>query len=316
MKWNLLFRILLFTWLIGGCRTLPTSEPFVPATLEVTRPIQPSLTATSRPTTTVAPTEIPQTPTVNPSIAATVIALSPPRILSSSLSPDGKWRAKVLIHDFVLMDPQLNTHSNAVEILNLIRVSDQKEFIIETSLRNWPDYLGGIRGLVWSPNGQYFYYTDTRERVPEGLCAYWARPVKRVLAESQEVELVGGGHLSPDKTKLAFWQNNNIVIWSLDDGEIARIPAVIPDAFKSQIAWSFDSQSLVYLQTQAGCPPFGKSYMTHLDLSEMTQTLLIESEDPSFYWLTWDAPSRISLADEGGNVWKFNLVSKELRLVP
>jgi len=316
MKWNSFLPILLFASLIGGCRTLPASEPFVSATLEATRPIQPSLTATSRSTITVTPTEISNSPIVTPDLAATVIAISSPRIISSSLSPNGKWRARVLVHDCVVVDPQVNSHPNTVEMLKLVRVSDQKEFIVENNLRDCWDYLGGIGGLVWSPNGQYFYYTNPRESVPEGLCAYWARPVKRVHADSQKVELVGGGHLSPDNTKLAFWQDNNIVIWSLDKGEIARIPAFMPEAFKNQIAWSFDSQSLVYLQTQAGCPPFGKSYVTRLDLSGMTQNLLIESEDPSFHRLTWDAPSRISLFDENGNIWRFNLVSKELRLVP
>ncbi len=152
--------------------------------------------------------------------------------------------------------------------------------------------------------------------MPDGLCGYWARPLKRVNVDNQTVELVGGGHVSPDETKLAFWQDNEIVIWSLDEGEIARIPATVRDAYKNQIAWSPDSQSLVYLQTELDCYPFGKSYVTRLDLSGMTQTLVLESETTSFSWLTWDAPNRISLIDDQGNRWRYNLVSKELRPVP
>ncbi len=213
--------------------------------------------------------------------------------------------------------PRESADANAVEILKLIHTGDQTEMIIETQLLSCGGVgVYGISGLVWSPNNHYFYYTDARESVPDGSCGYWARPIKRVNVDTQEVELVGAGHLSPDKTKLAFWQDNEIVIWSLDEGEIARVPATIPEAFKNQIAWSPVSQSLIYLQTELDCYPFGKSYVIRLDLSGMTQTLLLESETPSISWLTWDAPYRISLVDDQGNWWRYNLVSKELRTVP
>src|ERR1044072_4486222 len=73
MKWNSFLLILLFPWLIIGCRTQPTSEPFAPPTSETAQPIPPPPTATSRPTTTVVPTEILQKPAVAHDIAATVI---------------------------------------------------------------------------------------------------------------------------------------------------------------------------------------------------------------------------------------------------
>ena len=289
---------------------MATPEQLNPATLEATEP-------TLRSPATATPVNISPTSTLTPDVAATVIVITTPRIDSSFPSADGKWIIEVVIHDCVKVDPRETADANAVEMLKLIQTSDQTEMIIETQLLSCGGVgAGGLGGLIWSPNNQYFYYTDARESVPDGLCGYWARPIKRVSVDTQEVELIGGGHVSPDKTKLAFWQDNEIVIWSLDEGEIARIPATIPEAFKNQIAWSPDSKSLIYLQTELDCYLFGRSYVTRLDLSGMTQALLLESETPSFSWLAWDAPYRISLVDDQGNRWRYNLVSKELRPVP
>jgi len=314
MKWKPLLLILVLTCLIVGCQILATPEGSIQPTLQATN-LTPLRTATSRPTATLTPTEVPATPIPTVDIAATVIGTIPPRIHSSFLSADNQWRAEVVIHDCVKL--QGNIDANAVEMLKLIQVNDQAERIIETQLLSCGGVGAfGIGGLLWSPNNQYFYYTDARESVPDGLCGYWARLIKRVNVDTQEVESVGGGHLSPDKTKLAFWQDNEIVIWSLDEGETVRVPATIPEAFENQIAWSPDSQSLVYLQTELDCYPFGESYVTRLDLSGMIQNLLLESEAPSFSWLTWDAPNRITLVDEQWNRWRYNLVSKELNPAP
>ena len=58
--------------------------------------------------------------------------------------------------------------------------------------------------------------------------------------------------ICPNETSCIL-QNNKSYIWRLDEGEIAHIPATMPNAFKNQIAWSPDSQSLIYLQTELDC---------------------------------------------------------------
>ena len=319
MRWYSLLLILGCTWLIGGCRTLAIPGPSIPVTAQATKLAQLSVTATLMPSQTVnvTPTGIRETPTAPPDIASTVIAISSPKIQASFLSPDGKWRGEVVLYDCVQADTREDADANAVEILKLTRVNDQREMIVERDLYNCGG-LGayGLAGLFWSSNNQYFYFTDAAKSAPDGLCGYWARPIKRVHVDNGEVKLLDGGPLSPDKTKLAFWRENEIVIWSLDEGEIAHLPGFVPEAFNNEIAWSPDGQSLVYLQTELDCFPFGKSYVTRLDLSGMKQSLLLESETPSFNWLTWDAPYRISLVDDNGTKWRYNLVSKELRPVP
>ena len=314
MDWISVLPILVLIWLMVGCQTLATPEQYAPPTVQATN-LTPSMTLTSRPLATLTPTEVPVMPLPTTDIAATVIATSPPRIHSSFPSPDGEWRVDIVVHDCVKL--QGNIDANAVEMLKLLRLSDETEVIIESALLNCGGVGAyGVGGLFWSPSSQYFYYTDARESFPDGGCGYWARPIKRLNVNSKKIESVGGGHFAPDKTKLAFWENNEIVIWSLDDGEIARVPAIPPEVFNNEISWSPDSQSLVYLQTEFDCGPLGTSSVTRLDLSGMMQTLLFESETPSFSWLTWDAPYRISLVDDQGNRWRYNLVYKELRPVP
>ena len=314
-----LLLILGYTWLIGGCQTPATPSPSIPVTIQAMKPAQTSMTATLIPsqTATAAPTEIRESPTATPDLASTVIAISSPKIEASFLSPDGKWRGEVVLYDCVQADTREDADTNAVEILKLIRVDDKSEMIVERDLYNCGG-LGayGFGGFFWSPNNQSFYYTNAARGAPDGLCGYWAHPVKHVNVNNGKVEFLDGGPLSPDKTKLAFWRDNEIVIWSLDEGEIAHIPGLVPETFNNEIAWSPDGQSLVYLQTELDCFPFGKSYVTHLDLSGMKQSLLLESETPSFNWLTWDAPYRISLVDDKGTMWRYNLVSQELRPVP
>lgn len=310
MKWHWFVLILIFTGLIDGCQSLATPSPSVPVTVQAT-------TLVPGQTTPVTATEIRATSAATPDIASTVIAMSSPIIQGSFLSPDGKWRGEVVRYDCVQADTREDADTNAVEILKLIRIDDKSEMIVERDLYNCGGVGAyGLAGQFWSSNNQYFYFTDAAKSAPDGLCGYWSRPIKRVNVNTGEVESLDGGPVSPDKTKLAFWRENEIVIWSLDDGEIAHIPGLVPEAFNNEIAWSPDGQSLVYLQTELDCFPFGKSYVTRLDLSKMTQSLLFESETPSFNWLTWDAPDRISLVDSEGSEWRYNLVSQELKPVP
>ena len=256
-------------------------------------------------------------PTAAPDIASTVIAISSPKIEASFLSPDGKWRGEVVLYDCVQADTREDAGTNSVHILKLIRLSDQREMIIQSDLHNCGGLgASGFGGFFWSPNNQNFYYTDAARGAPDGLCGYWARPIKRVNLNDGTVDFLDGGPLSPDKTKLAFWRDNEIVIWSLNEGEIAHIAGLVSETFNNEIAWSPDGKSLVYLQTELDCFPFGKSYVTRVDLSAMKQSLVLESETPSFNWLTWDAPYRISLVDDKRTMWRYNLVSKELRPVP
>ena len=89
--------------------------------------------------------------------------------------------------------------------------------------------------------------------------------------------------VSPDGTKLAIGppQERAVAVWALDGGELGRVPAAV-DAFPGQMAWSPNSQALVYLQVASYCPPAGPTYVVRLDANTLEQTILLKSDSPPF----------------------------------
>jgi len=248
---------------------------------------------------------------VTPDIAATVVAANKPKTLASYPSPDGKWQA--VFTTYGTCTQRSEADMNAYEHLKLIQVDNQSEKVVDSQLQ----YCGGLGayglgGLFWSPNSRYFYYTNAREGMPEG-CGSWERPLVRLDTANWKIERLGGGPLSPDKTKIATWQGQELVVWDVNQGEIARTMVAVPDAITGEIAWSPNGQSIVYLQTALDCYPWGKSYLVRLDLPKLKSSLLLKSEKPSFWGVTWDAPNRLRLLDENDEKWQYNLVTQELK---
>jgi len=222
-------------------------------------------------TTTTLPTH------ATPDIAATVMAIEPPRLYRSYPSPDGEWRAEVVVYDCVRVG---EADEYAYEQLRLVQVSGGEEEIIASQLR----YCGGL-GAVGL----------------DGL--------------HQDVEYLGGGAVSPDKSKLVAWVGQELVAWDVNGGETARVPTTAPHAGAGPTAWSPDSEALVYVQSASYCPVSGKSYVVRVDWSELSQTLLLESETPTFGGVSWDVPGELSLFDVQGKEWRYSFVTQELRPV-
>jgi len=205
---------------------------------------------------------------------------------------------------------------NACEQLKLIQTDNGVERIADTQLQ----YCGGLgafglAGLFWSPNSRYFYYTNAREGVPDG-CGYWERPIIRFDVSNLNLERLGVGYRSPDGTMLATWQGQELAVWDVNEGEIARISVMASDAETGPIAWAPDSQALVYVQFASYCPLSGKSYVVRLDLPALRQTLLVESETPTFGNVIWDVSSELTLFDENGKEWRYMFTTQELREAP
>ncbi len=255
-----------------------------------------------------------QLPTATPDMAATVTALQTPRVLASYPSPDGRWRADVIIYDCVKVG---DTGMNAYEQLKLIRVSDSADETIDSQLR-YCEGLGafGFQGLFWSPNSRYFYYTDAREGSPDGLCSYWEPTVFTFNVTTRNKEAIGMGPRSPDGQKMAAWYGDGeILVWDINAGEVGRVQ-VDSGRVAGPIVWSPNNRALIYLQTATYCPPRGKSYVGRIDLPDLQHTPLIESEAPSFDDAKWDAPNRLRLFDEQGKEWRYDLATKQLRPAP
>lgn len=301
--------------LVAGCSLVPTlteTPTSLPSTTQA-----PTATATlAAPTATLAPANPTATPTVvfketpatTPAAAAKVVSLEQPTILTSELSPDGEWRADLLAYDCVDIG---SVDKVAYDQLNLVHLADMETVIADFQLQSC-DGIGahGLGGLFWSPNSHYYYYTSARLGRPDG-CGYWQPPTYRFDVTSQMKEYIGSGPLSPDKNKLATWQHRNLVVWDVNGGELLRIPG-LADVEEGPIAWGFESQTLVYLQFDSYCPVSGMSYVGYIDLSTGENTILLESEDPTFGDVRWVDIDKFVLVDGKQKEYTYDLETRQL----
>ena len=299
----------------GCARTVPVMpSPTIPIATQ-TRSPKPVATKTSMPDEFATAHAI-ETASIND-----IVATVQPKVLASYPSPDGKWRVDVMRYDCINYPYQDYVGIIAYEQLKIVNLSDGTEKIVKDMLLNC-DGVGafGFDGLYWSPSNRYFYYSDWREGSPDGGCGnYLSLLIYRLDTLTQEIVTIDGSHISPDQTKLAFWQwqKNEIVIWDLDKGEIARVRGLVPNLLNGAIAWSPDGQSLVYLQKTFDCAPdYGRTYVIRLDLAAMEQTRLIRYESPGFGGIGWDAADQIKLLDGEGKLWIYDLIRRELNPAP
>lgn len=278
-----------------------TSTAVPSPTPTITRTPRPTVTHTPRPTATA-------TASPTPNIQETVAAFAPPTVYDTYPSPDGKWRAEVLIYDCVTIEEMPFSY----EEFKLVDVSNGTESIFATQLPLCGQGLGGygLLGLYWGENGRYFYYTDNREFSVDG-CGYIERPLYRLDTFDQSTTAIGWGRLSPNGRYLATWLNQEIVVWDLNEGEIGRVAKFDPQGLAGPIAWSPDSQSLVYVQFASYCPLSGMSYVVRLDLPNLENNVLVQSETPTFAGVQWLTADTLELSADAGT-WHYQLLTQEL----
>ena len=244
-----------------------------------------------------------------------MVAAGQAQVIESSLSPIGRWRADVVATECI---PVEGTEGRQVEQLRIVQVDRGTERVIESQLLVCGGALGayGLSGLFWSPNSQAFYYTTAREGVPDGsggLC--WNRPLIRLDVVRGTTERLGEiWARSPQGTTLALWQEGDLILWSLDDSEIARSRTVIPEADVCQIAWSPDGEALAYVQSACPlCVPVGFA-VVRLDLGELSHTVVLELEDENHLpTIAWDVPGQIRLVSYGQEERAFDFDTGELK---
>lgn len=323
---NKIFLFFVLLLLLVGCKTPTQPAPtltgtYIPITpkLFVTSTLVPTSTFPPRPTTTPTQTPTSTTPPIpSPTVdlVAAVKANQQPVLYASYPSPDGMWRVDIILYDCVRVVD--GGDENAYEQMILVDLASKDQQVARDQLQ----YCGGLgaygfEGRYWSPNSRYFYYTDARQGVPDG-CGYWDAPLSRFDVASMQSERLGTASLSPDGNQVASWDDAQqaIIIWDINDGEITRFTPINANAGPGPIIWSPDSQSLVYLQVDSWCPVSGKSYLVQADLSDSGQSLLLESQNPTFADAEWDDTDVLRLFDQDGSAWRYNLLTGELTLVP
>jgi hypothetical protein len=250
---------------------------------------------------------------VAPDPVATITAAGAPRVLTPLASHDGRWQAEVAAYPCT---PVGDDGDLAYEQLTLIQLASGRKTVVATQTIACGG-LGafGLAGLFWSADSRYFYFTAGREGVPDG-CGNWQPPITRLDVANFATTELGGGALSPSRTRLATWEGRSLAIWDMEHGDALRVTAAQNDLPIGPVAWSPDGQALVYIQVASHCPLMGVSVLVRLDLPRATQTVLLESATPTFGSVAWDDPDSLTLTDAAGAAWRFDLATGELTAAP
>ena len=255
-----------------------------------------------------------------------MVAIQQPRLYTSYPSPDGKWRVDITIYDCIKIrgGDEAGSYEYSYEQLILMDPATGEQQLADDQLIACGGLGGyGFDGRFWSANNRYFYYTNAREGGPDGCGGYWSPPFLRLDVTDMITTYLGIGPRSPDEVNIAaqLWNDqesrNELRIWDIEGGESTRLPMYVPDVLMiGPIAWSLDGQRLVYIQVENSCPVSGKSYLVLVDVTTQEQTLLLVSESPTFGGVEWNSINVLSLFDENGNEWRYNLLTHELNQIP
>ncbi|MFO7661587.1 MAG: hypothetical protein R6X18_03230 [Chloroflexota bacterium] len=280
----------------------------------------PAVEATEPPTPTPAPTEVPAEPEEDNNIEqgiAAILALGyEPRVHARYPSPEGSTEAQVLIYDCTTI---IEGQENALDVLRIVD-SNSGEIVQEvTSQFQYCGGLGafGLGGLYWSPSGRFFYYTNSREGLPDG-CGFWTRPVSRVDTTDWSIEELGGVALSQGGDKLAGWDGPELVMWDVDGKETGRIEVAREDAAKGPIVWSPGDEYVAYLLAKQFCVPDtdNESTVVIVDVSDMSEEVLLTSDSPAHQDIAWYGPEQLILADGLGGRWFLDVATGEVNERP
>lgn len=234
--------------------------------------------------------------------APTVVAVAEPRILARYPSPDRVLEAAVRIYDCTQINPD---EAYAYEELLIRQRNGASEQKAASQLR-FCGGLGayGLEGLVWSPNGIYFYYTTAREGMPDG-CGAWSHPVIRYdIISGANVDL-GYGAPSPNAVSLAVWEDGRLNIYNLSGTTpLYSIEPAIPGMAEGPVVWSPDSQTLAYMLSDSWCPGT-QSALVLVDVSTGRQRIVADELAEGFNSMTWPTLWRIMLVDDAGAQWVY-----------
>jgi len=239
---------------------------------------------------------------------ATITASAAPRLAEVLPSPDGAWRAEFYAYDCVEVAPGV---AFAYQEARLVSTGSGADALVESQLIVCGG-LGayGLAGRFWSPNSRYVYFTNAAAGVPDG-CGYWTPPYLRADTVNWTVEALGMGAVSPDGTFLAAWQGEQLGVWHVDGDLIGLVETPTLVRVPGPIAWRPDSSAIAFLISEGYCP-LGETHLGRLDLSDMRPIMILAHRNPSFADLVWDAPNRLTLADEQGGRWRYNFLSRDL----
>jgi hypothetical protein len=204
-------------------------------------------------------------------VIAAVMAASQPVILQEVDAPAGLWRAQVTVYPCVDIGEQVASY----ETLAIIDLRTGETQTVAEQVIN----CGGLGayGLAvrhWSDD--FLYYTDAREGMPDGMVTDWVSPLWRVQLADLEVERLGQAQFAPAGAWLVTWEAAQISVMPVNAGTASQFAPQPQDLQIVSVRWLPDSSGIIYIQTDTPMAST-RSTVTHIDLRDMTQTVLLDT---------------------------------------
>lgn len=329
MKLKFLLSLSVLSWLFVGCQapiapiSNPTETPMAQASTESVptalpqaelTPTEPALPPT--PTPESVPTQAEPTPAElsQEDLAALVMAANEPRNLHTSISPDGTWQVDIVRYDCAQVDPSQEVEI-AYEQLLITHISDGTQTVATDQLQ----YCGGLgafglNNFYWSSNSKYFYFNTAREGAPDGApCSLWDYDFSRVDVTTGAVEQVPGNGIQVNADEITLgWDEQEIVIWDLNAGEIGRVPFANANFQLHSLQMSPAGDQFFYILGNDCWGIQTESLVVLVSLADLTQTILVEAATPGYNSAQWESDTSIYLVSTDGYAWYYDLATNEL----
>ncbi|MGC9358248.1 MAG: hypothetical protein ACP5GX_10280 [Anaerolineae bacterium] len=316
--------------LVTGCGRTPLFSTPIP-----TYTLAPTLTLTPTPQPTSPPTWTPTaTATQTPPPTATSTAVPSPTPLFGegtptpelegrltqrwgSTSPDGNWVAHVTV---VL--PVVDGETVGEAAYTEVSVTQTDGSVTWYPIDDWSPYGLGFptpQKFHWSEDALYF----SLHAVPDG-CSVFGSDVALLRLDLREgtltnvaPDLSGALSLSPNERRLAYLEENEVVIRDLETGEERRV------AFDSEtskwragnLTWSPSGEQLAFTVVHTPCTLITKHSVWVVNVENLVSTAIIQEDDRRFLISGWRTDETLLLNDIEGIAWRLEVEGGTLSLI-
>lgn len=261
----------------------------------------PAVTPAPAPTATRVPAT--PLPTLAPAAldAALKAALTDAQVTRIT-SPDGQWTAETTSQICTNISGRSYTNSQIV-----LFDKDGKE-IYHPVDELGPCQIDGVffAGLGFSPNSRYFYYRASS--VPKGAQCISAgsRPMVRLDLSTGKVTTLPEGFPSEDMSVMAWRDGSDLIVMDLNTAAEERFKEVFPSTTTFDLGWLPDNTTVVAVQNESDCAPFGKSSVVQIPVRTPGKARVVytaEETSPLFLRYVGYTLNMYILADRDGAEW-------------
>jgi hypothetical protein len=307
----------------GDTSVQPTMTT-LPSAMLSPQPAATQLSATDSPPTAAAETDLPITPTEQPTNTQIPDPSTPTPVYTdldvnteTSTSPDGMWIAE-LIEAY----PTGGQVPDYYQSLTVRRLDGSVTWTLVDSWSLWA--LGATSPSIIGWSSGVFYFAD--HGTADGCDMFGADlNIRRLTLDdgvlSETPILAGSGvSLSPNAPSAAYVSRDRsmpeIVIHDLVTDELRSAALEVGDGYwgAGNVVWSPDGNALMLTIDHSGCgPPENTARsIVRVDVASLAQQTLIDHGDRLFRTDSWPEKDRVLLTELDGGTWWMDAATGEI----